>query len=176
LRTAQSSGSTLAAGSAARIIQLVDARDGSSRPMSDVLDERFTEAVVTAQPVTRRRLAAAEKSAPAGLPGLARLVVARYGGWKLLRQTPRAKTMAKGWQRFANTLAGLRPRLTQRTCVNPVAFMGRDDREAVRVGKSEAAAKLTDYRLCDPGLPTLRLRRLSLPIKGGKLTLGITTI
>ena len=96
----------LALGAAARIIQLVDARDGGARPMSDVLDTRFTEAVVT---LSRSREGGSQRQKnPHQKNSLAWLswVVARYGGWNCYGKPPGPKTMAKGWQRFASTLAG----------------------------------------------------------------------
>jgi hypothetical protein len=96
----------LALGAAARIIQLVDARDGSRRPMSDVLDSRLIDAVAT---LSRSREGGSERQRnPHPQGGLAWLawVVARYGGWNCYGKPPGPKTMAKGWQRFASTLAG----------------------------------------------------------------------
>jgi len=96
----------LALGAAARIIQLVDARDGSSRPMSDVLDERFTGAVAT---LSRSREGGSQRQKnPHARGSLAWLswVVARYGGWNCYGKPPGPKTMAKGWERFASTLTG----------------------------------------------------------------------
>ena len=98
--------SALALGAAVRIIQLVDARDGGSRPMGDVLDPRFTEAVAV---ISRSREGATERQKnlhPKGsLPWLA-WVIARYGGWNCYGKPPGPKTMARGWDRFASTLSG----------------------------------------------------------------------
>ena len=96
----------LALGAAARIIQLVDARDGGRRPMSDVLDSRFTPAVAV---ICRSREGATPKQQnPHAQGSLAWLswVVARYGGWNCYGKPPGPKTMAKGWERFAATLTG----------------------------------------------------------------------
>jgi hypothetical protein len=96
----------LALGAAARIIQLVDARDGSRRPMSDVLDSRFTEAVAA---LSRSREGATDRQRnphPQGALAWLAWVVARYGGWNCYGKPPGPKTMAKGWERFASTLAG----------------------------------------------------------------------
>jgi hypothetical protein len=98
--------SALALGAAARIIQLVDARDGGSRPMSDVLDGRFAPAVAA---LSRSREGATQKQKnphpPGSLPWLS-WVVARYGGWNCYGKPPGPKTMAKGWERFSATLSG----------------------------------------------------------------------
>lgn len=96
----------LALGAAIRIIQLVDARDGSSRPMSDVLDQHALEAV---EVITRSREGATAKQKNHHPPGsLAWLAwtVARFGGWNCYGKPPGPKTMARGWERFAATLTG----------------------------------------------------------------------
>ena len=97
----------LATGAAVRIIQLVDARDGSSRPMSDVLDQSLQSAVAIL--VQSREGATARQKNPYAQGSLDWLswVVARYGGWNCYYKPPGPKTMARGWQRFAATLAGL---------------------------------------------------------------------
>jgi hypothetical protein len=96
----------LALGAAARIIQLVDARDGGHRPMSDVLDKRFSQAVAV---LSRSREGSTQRQQnPHPQASLAWLswVVARYGGWNCYGKPPGPKTMAKGWERFAATLTG----------------------------------------------------------------------
>lgn len=99
--------SALALGAAARIIQLVDARDGGSRPMSDVLDTRFEPAVAA---LSRSREGATQKQRnphPPGSLAWVSWVVARYGGWNCYGKPPGPKTMAKGWERFSATLTGV---------------------------------------------------------------------
>ena len=99
--------SALALGAAARIIQLVDARDGGSRPMSDVLDTRFEPAVAA---LSRAREGATQKQRnphPPGSLAWVSWVVARYGGWNCYGKPPGPKTMAKGWERFSATLTGV---------------------------------------------------------------------
>ena len=96
----------LALGAAARIIQLVDARDGGARPMSDVLDLSFTEAV---DALSRSREGGSQRQRnPHPQASLAWIawVVARYGGWNCYGKPPGPKTMAKGWERFSATLTG----------------------------------------------------------------------
>lgn len=96
----------LALGAAARIIQLVDARDGGSRPMSDVLDSNFTEAAAV---LSRSREGGTERQRnphPQGSLAWIAWVVARYGGWNCYGKPPGPKTMAKGWERFSATLSG----------------------------------------------------------------------
>ena len=96
----------LALGAAARIIQLVDARDGGERPMSDVLDPTFTRAVAA---ISRSREGGSQRQKnphPEGSLAWLAWVVARYGGWNCYGKPPGPKTMTKGWQRFAATLSG----------------------------------------------------------------------
>lgn len=97
----------LALGAAARILQLVDARDGGPRPMADVLDPTLAEPVALL--VKAREGASARQKNPHPKGSLAWLswVVARYGGWNCYGKPPGPKTMAKGWERFAATLAGI---------------------------------------------------------------------
>ena len=98
--------SAMALGAAARIIQLVDARDGGSRPMSDVLDPALTEAVAA---LSRAKQGGTQRQTnPHAQGSLAWLswVVARYGGWNCYGKPPGPKTMAKGWERLCATLTG----------------------------------------------------------------------
>jgi hypothetical protein len=98
--------SALALGAAARIIQLVDARDGGPRPMSDVLDPSFTEAVAALSRSREGGTARQRNPHPEGSLAWIAWVVARYGGWNCYGKPPGPKTMAKGWERFAATLTG----------------------------------------------------------------------
>jgi hypothetical protein len=94
-------------GSAVRIMQLVDARDGSERPMSDVLDEGLVEEV--AMLVRAKEGATDRQKNPHPKASLAWLawVVARYGGWNCYGKPPGPKTMASGWKTFSATLNGV---------------------------------------------------------------------
>lgn len=97
----------LALGAAVRILQLVDARDGGSRPMGDVLDQSLMPQVAI---LVRAREGATSKQKnphPEGSLAWLSWVVARYGGWNCYGKPPGPKTMAKGWQRFSATLAGV---------------------------------------------------------------------
>lgn len=98
--------SVLALGAAVRILQLVDARDGSSRPMSDVLDAA-TRPVVAVLGRSQERATARQRN-PHRSGSLAWLswIVARFGGWNCYGKPPGPKIMARGWDRFAATLAG----------------------------------------------------------------------
>lgn len=96
----------LALGAAARILQLVDARDGSPRSMADVLDPSLVEPVALLVRAREGATARQKNPHPAGSLAWLAWVVARYGGWNCYGKPPGPKTMAKGWERFAATLAG----------------------------------------------------------------------
>src|SRR6185312_6471121 len=97
----------LALGAAVRIIQLVDARDGGPRPMSDVLDPDLQSAVTILVRSREGGTARQKNPHPEGSLAWLSWVIARYGGWNCYYKPPGPKTMAQGWQRFAATLAGL---------------------------------------------------------------------
>lgn len=98
--------SALALAAAVRILQLVDARDGSTRPMSDVLDPDCLHAVVaigkTREGATKRQQNPYPEHSLAWLAW----IVARYGGWNCYGKPPGSKTMAQGWKKFAAVLSG----------------------------------------------------------------------
>lgn len=91
----------LALGAAVRVIQLVDARDGSDRPASDVAtaDEIAAASVIgpTLEGKTDRQK---NRHSPGNLAWLA-WIVARLGGWNCYYKPPGPKTMRQGWDRFA---------------------------------------------------------------------------
>jgi DDE family transposase len=99
--------SALALAGSVRILQLVDARDGSSRPMSDVLDQACSAAVAaigkTREGATKRQQ---NPHPPESLAWLS-WIVARYGGWNCYGKPPGPKTMAQGWKQFAAVLSGV---------------------------------------------------------------------
>jgi hypothetical protein len=91
---------------AIRTIQLVDARDGSRRPASDVVDQGFATAL---QKLSRKLEGKTERPKNPHPPGsLAFLawIVARLGGWNCYYKPPGPKTMRTGWNQLAPTLAG----------------------------------------------------------------------
>ena len=93
---------------AVRIIQLVDARDGSPRPATDVIDAADIEHV---EQISRSREGGtARQKNPWAKGSLAWLawVVARLGGWNCYYRPPGPKTMAHGSDRLAAMLDGMR--------------------------------------------------------------------
>ncbi len=96
----------LALGAAVRTIQLVDARDGGSRPGSDVADPEILEAAAAIGPslegnTPRQR----NPHLPGSLPWLS-WIVARLGGWNCYYKPPGPKTMRAGWDKLAAMAAG----------------------------------------------------------------------
>jgi hypothetical protein len=96
----------LALVAAARTIQLVDARDGSTRPATDVIapDEIEAAAAISAslEGRTDRQRNPHAKGSLAWLSWIA----ARLGGWNCYYKPPGPKTMARGSDRLIDRIAG----------------------------------------------------------------------
>src|SRR5450631_1900793 len=91
---------------ACRTIQLVDARDGSPRPASDVIDPTLRPAAEAIGPTLEGKTERQKNPHP--LHSLAWLswIIARLGGWNCYYKPPGPKTMRAGWARFATMAAG----------------------------------------------------------------------
>jgi len=91
---------------AIRTIQLVDARDGSPRPSSDVIDDAFAPAL---QSISKKLEGSTERQKnphdPSSL-GFISWIAARLGGWNCYYKPPGPKTMRTGWNRLAAMLEG----------------------------------------------------------------------
>ncbi len=89
-----------------RIMQLVDARDGSRRPATDALPPgqiEFAAAISgSLEGATERQKNPWEKGTLAWLAWIA----ARLGGWNCYYKKPGPKTMADGWKRLQAMLEG----------------------------------------------------------------------
>jgi hypothetical protein len=89
-----------------RIMQLVDARDGSGRPATDVIaPERIEMAAAISDSLegrTERQKNPWEKGSLSWLAWIA----ARLGGWNCYYKKPGPKTMADGWKRLKAMLEG----------------------------------------------------------------------
>lgn len=91
---------------AIRTIQLVDARDGSPRPMSDVIDPSFAVALERlSKKLEGKTLRQKNPHSPESLAFVS-WVAARLGGWNCYYKPPGPKTMREGWTRLAATLDG----------------------------------------------------------------------
>lgn len=91
---------------ALRIIQLVDARDGSPRPASDVIDDDFAAALQRLSKKLEGKTA--RQKNPHDPDSLAFLswIAARLGGWNCYYKPPGPKTIRTGWNRLAAILQG----------------------------------------------------------------------
>jgi hypothetical protein len=91
---------------AARIIQLVDARDGSTRPATDVIAPEDIEAAAalsaTLEGGTGRQQNPHERGSLAWLSW----ITARLGGWNCYYKPPGPKTMARGLDRLIDRIEG----------------------------------------------------------------------
>jgi hypothetical protein len=91
---------------AARTIQLVDARDGSSRPATDVADEEVIAAAEAIGPTLEGKTTRQKNPyEPRSLAWLS-WIIARLGGWNCYYKPPGPKTMRNGWNELAAMAAG----------------------------------------------------------------------
>jgi hypothetical protein len=91
---------------AARILQLVDARDGSTRPATDVLDPALIAPAAAIGATLEGKTARQRNPHAAGSLGWLSWIAARLGGWNCYYKPPGPKTMALGWQKLAAMIAG----------------------------------------------------------------------
>ncbi len=91
----------LALGAAVRVIQLVDARDGSNRPASDVATAPEITAAMALAPTLEGKTERQKNHHPPGTLAWLAWIVARLGGWNCYYRPPGPKTMRQGWDRFA---------------------------------------------------------------------------
>jgi Transposase DDE domain len=91
---------------AVRNIQLVDARDGSSRPATDVIDAAEIPAVAAIGGALEGATKRQQNPHARGTLAWLSWVVARLGGWNCYYRPPGPKTMANGWNRLADRLQG----------------------------------------------------------------------
>ncbi len=106
----------LAMGAAVRIIQLVDARDGSNRPAGDVASDAEIAAAAALCPTLEGKTGRQRNPHPKDSLAWLSWIVARLGGWNCYYKPPGPKTMRQGWDRFAKHPA---------KSVNPIAHRGR---------------------------------------------------
>ena len=92
---------------AARIIQLVDARDGSRRPATDVIDKEQIAPAAIIGASLEGKTARQKNPHPEGSLSWLSWIAARLGGWHCYYKPPGPKTMAGGWRRLAIMLDAL---------------------------------------------------------------------
>jgi hypothetical protein len=91
---------------ALRTIQLVDARDGSSRPATDVLDADFAIALERLSAKLEGKTRRQKNPHPKGSLAFVAWIAARLGGWNCYYKPPGPKTMRDGWNQLAARLEG----------------------------------------------------------------------
>ncbi len=96
----------LGLGAATRIIQLTDARDGSPRPATDVVDAALIEPITAIGKTLEGNTARQKNHHPTGSLAWIAWITARLGGWNCYYKPPGPKTMATGWKQLAAMLEG----------------------------------------------------------------------
>ena len=91
---------------ACRTIQLVDARDGSSRPATDVIDTTLLPVAEAIGPTLEGKTERQKSRHPIHSLAWLSWIIARLGGWNCYYKPPGPKTMRAGWARFATMAAG----------------------------------------------------------------------
>lgn len=91
---------------AIRTSQLVDARDGSPRPASDVVDDTFAPALELISQRLEGKTERQKNRHPPGSLAFVAWIAARLGGWNCYYKPPGPKTMRDGWNQLAARLEG----------------------------------------------------------------------
>lgn len=91
---------------AIRTIQLVDARDGSPRPATDVIDVCFAAPLQLLSQKLEGKTARQKNPHPPNSLAFVAWVAARLGGWNCYYKPPGPKTMREGWNQLAARLEG----------------------------------------------------------------------
>lgn len=91
---------------AIRTRQLVDARDGSSRPATDVIDAALLPATEAIAQTLEGKTARQQNPHPRRSLAWLAWIIARLGGWNCYYKPPGPKTMHAGWAQFAAMAAG----------------------------------------------------------------------
>ena len=91
---------------AIRTIQLVDARDGSTRPATDVIDASFRPALERLSKKLEGKTQRQKNPHPSDGLAFVAWIAARLGGWNCYYKPPGPKTMRDGWNRLSATLEG----------------------------------------------------------------------
>lgn len=91
---------------AIRTIQLVDARDGSSRPATDVVDQAFAVPLQLLSKKLEGKTARQKNPHPPASLAFVAWITARLGGWNCYYKPPGPKTMRQGWNQLAARLEG----------------------------------------------------------------------
>lgn len=96
----------LGLGAAVRILQLTDARDGSRRPATDVVDAALIEPIAAIGKSLEGKTERQKNHHPKGSLAWLAWITARLGGWNCYYKPPGPKTMATGWKQLAARIEG----------------------------------------------------------------------
>lgn len=102
---------------AIRTTQLVDARDGSKRPATDIIDEKIIPAAAAISKKLEGKTDRQKNNHKKGSLAWLAWIIARLGGWNCYYKPPGPKTMRTGWTIFAATAAGYAIAVGQNTKV-----------------------------------------------------------
>jgi hypothetical protein len=91
---------------AIRTIQLVDARNGSPRPATDIVDEAFAAPLQLLSRKLEGKTARQKNPHAPGSLAFVAWIAARLGGWNCYYKPPGPKTMRQGWSQLAARLEG----------------------------------------------------------------------
>jgi len=91
---------------ATRTVQLVDARDGSDRPATDVIDPGLLPAADAIAPTLEGKTPRQKNPHPPRSLAWLAWIIARLGGWNCYYKPPGPKTMRAGWATFASMATG----------------------------------------------------------------------
>jgi len=91
---------------ATRTRPLVNARDGSPRPATDVIDAALLPAADAIGPRLEGKTARQHNPHPRHSLAWLAWIIARLGGWNCYYKPPGPKTMHAGWAQFAAMAAG----------------------------------------------------------------------
>lgn len=111
----------IALAAAVRTIQLVDARDGSSRPATDVIDAAFIAPLGKLSHKLEGKTERQKNPHVSGSLAWLAWIVARLGGWNCYYKPPGPKTMRDGWTHLATFLSGYAFALDMQGQANPQA-------------------------------------------------------
>jgi hypothetical protein len=96
----------LGLGAAVRIVQLTDARDGSRRPATDVVDAALIAPIAAIGKTLEGKTQRQKNHHPTASLAWLAWITARLGGWNCYYKPPGPKTMATGWKQLAAMLQG----------------------------------------------------------------------
>jgi hypothetical protein len=91
---------------AVRTLQLVDARDGSERPISDVIDANLIAPLCAISRSLEGKTTRQKNPHPPTSLAFVAWIAARLGGWNCYYKPPGPKTMRDGWTRLCAMLHG----------------------------------------------------------------------